>query len=136
MNLSDMINEARRYNLLKQNELSSIKNNISIQSWYKDHATVRFDIGRQVGKTRYIIDNAGPLDLIVCRNTMMADHVRRHGTVSDVIATPSFGIYWIGKREAYQNVFFDDCAFSNEQLYLLLRAAPSIQQLIYLGNCR
>jgi hypothetical protein len=79
----------------------------------KEFQTVRLEIGRQCGKTTYVIQNAKPWDLVVTHNGQMAENLVRKGCRAKVVTVNTiFTNLW--PSEYFKTIFFDSCLKLNK----------------------
>lgn len=59
--------------VLRDEQHKDLKNMLSNFQYAKEYCTVKFDIGRQVGKSRYIFNNASPECIVFAINLRIAN---------------------------------------------------------------
>lgn len=94
-------------------------------TYAKECMTVRCNIGRRSGKTQYIIDRAGPDDLVIIHNMVMMDTYRRGNlrtnilTASEVQALPNVYRGCIGPIiRRFRNIYVDEVTLCEKYLNL------------------
>lgn len=115
MTFTQIVNNARQLNLKNQgvgvrHQLQQALGNVVFVLEYQ---TLRIDIGRQVGKTSYVFQNAGPLDLVIVPTIQHAAWHRiqqpdnppqiwsQHQATRDNFTR--------GKYLTFRDVYVDDC---------------------------
>ena len=103
-NLVNAAIEANRYARTHyKNEIVFMENPIS---WMMDNCTVKIDIGRATGKTKYIIDNATEWDVIVATG-VSADIIKRKTFGKHVHIHNNFNSF-VGRSYGNTNIVYID----------------------------
>lgn len=113
MDFTDIVNAARQLNLTNQGvgARHQLQHVLGKVAFVREYQTVRIDIGRAVGKTRYVFQNAGPLDLVIVPTIHHASISSRSvslpqiWTQSQVIRDEFFR----GRYLTFRDVYVDDC---------------------------
>lgn len=115
MDFTDIVNAARQLNLKNQGAGArhQLQHVLGKVAFVREYQTVRIDIGRAVGKTRYVFQNAGPVDLVIIptiHHTASAEF--KHVTNPPQIWTQSQAIrdeFLRGRCLTFRDVYVDDC---------------------------
>lgn len=143
-NFAELVDQARAVNLaVRQSPLARVRAPHGPISYAFEFGTVRLNVGRAVGKSRYIVENAEPWDMIVCHNSNMVDNIERNFKVKPQARVLTVGRAlvsnaWRGRGlESYpRTVWIDEASrFSAreiDEIYHTLACHPA-QTFIMLG---
>ena len=99
--------------------------------------TVSIDIGRQVGKTRYVKENATRDDLVIVTNQRIYDDYLKH--FSEVRKPLPYLLVWSGNYvekaffPRYSTIWIDDVPGLNKNILYETLARDEKQTFIFLG---
>lgn len=111
--------QAIALNLLRQESLPQVKETFGKVGWLREFATVRLEVGRQIGKTTYIKNNAQYGDVVIHSNLTMKTHfeksvgqfhefynftIRQLDGFYETIDEGRFGL-----MKGAKTIWFDDC---------------------------
>lgn len=111
---------------------------ISKQQWAKEFATVRCDVGRQIGKTSYIKSRANYGDLIIVSKYNQKRDMLYPIPSADVITHADLdvpGYRWIGYPiPRYSRIYIDEPGKLNLDMVYDIFARDTRQLFIILGS--
>jgi len=113
---------------------------MSPQQWAHQFCTVKIDIGRGTGKTKFITKHADQRSLVIVHSNLMSEIIKRENTRPDI-----FGGYVLemqtsrvlSRLSAYDTVYVDEtskCFRNINILYDVLATDGKDRTFILLGN--
>ena len=137
MNYPELVDAAIAANLANRKAGTDIAEFMGIANYLREFATVRIDIGRAVGKTKYIIDHARPWDIIVVPNRCTLDSCYRTSCCPVFVANGSYAFDRLrGRRLAPRIIYVDEPGHIDQrnlrELYHTFAAHPD-QTFVLLG---
>lgn len=125
-----------------RSDRDGLRENLGLHTYMSEHCTIRFNVGRQVGKTEYIKRNCGPEDLIIIlknayKRMFLECPVDRRDIVSIRQYLNNITYY---KIKPYKNIWIDEFTFVNDVingdlrlLYDVLGRNEVEQTFVFLG---
>ena len=107
------------------------------ESFNREHATIRLDIGRQTGKTTLICNNATKDDVIICRKIVNIYEIESARGLRGIF--PSSRRVFVPKymtpvsNEGYTVWIDDGSLFGEEELLSIYRMYSNAKRFIILG---
>lgn len=113
-NFEDFVDYAISLNERLRNSDKILKEHMSPLHYAHEFCTIHLNIGRQSGKTKYIIDNATETDLVIVQNHYHAIDLKQNGCKAKVVGSTNFN-YELSERNrglknltAINRVFIDE----------------------------
>lgn len=112
---------------------------VNSTAYAMDFCTVRLDLGRGTGKTKYILNNVKPWDLVVVPTHQMRQHMLRPGVNAQLVTIGEYinDTHWRGQKlHTPRVIYIDDASRISrrelDELYMVVPKHPD-QTFILLG---
>lgn len=115
---------------------SSSEHLFNNESFNKEYATIRLDVGRQTGKTLLICYKAGINDVIICHNTSQLEHIQQVlESISPIVKQQVYTKNDLCNHYAEEyTVWVDDSSvFTAEELNEVYKKYDNASRFILLG---
>lgn len=136
MNYPELVDAAIAANRANRTQHADAVRGLYLPQYLQEFATVRINIGRGVGKTKYTLDRVRPWDMVIVGNKRMADQQYRH-LKNLIVANGPWSLDRLrGRHLVPRTVYIDEPAMiaprELAELYLLLAGHPD-QTFVLLG---
>ena len=140
MNFNGICENAIALNKRMREAHPELKQMVSAIAYLNDFCTVAIDLGRGVGKTKFIMDHATADDLIVCSNRAAQMEIRHYVQGATVLAADDDLRMLKGNRREFVDLYIDDPHLCFEwekyeaRLLQMFCRADAFQTVIKLGR--
>lgn len=131
--ISNLIELNKEFRLARPN----IKNDLSVQQYALSFCTVTVDIGRQTGKSEYLVNATTENDITICSNPRAKEYLK--GRIKGTVISECEILHekFESRENQGTNIYFDDASYINpkaiDKAYFFLSNENIDQTFVKLG---